>query len=420
MSIIKNQRRVVITGMGVIAPNGNDLVTFWESIVAGNSAADFVRRFDTSKLPNQLAAEVKDFDASLYIDPKRVRRCDLVTQYAVAAASQALGDADLKPHLFSPDRIGIVEGTTVSGMESMFHGQQTYLKGGYKALSPFTVINAYCGEGSSTIAFELGLQAHAITYCSGCASGNDAIGYAALMIQQDETDIMVAGATDFTMAEPMYGGFCLLRVMSRRNDFPKGAMRPFDRTRDGFVLGEGAAFLILEELTHALGRRAKIYAEVLGHGRSCEAYHSTDTHPEGIGFCRSIEKALRKAELAPSDVDYINAHGTATATNDPIETRAIKNIFKEHANSVAISSTKPVTGHMMGAAGAVESVVCAMALKHQLIPPTINLHDPAPECDLDYVPLRARSYPLRIVANLSAGFGGKNSCLLLGRAPVDR
>ena len=409
------ERRVAITGIGVIAPNGNDLDTFWNSVVNGISAADYVTRFDAKSLPNQLAAEVKDFEPKTYMDAKRSRRFDRVTQYAVAAAVLAAQDAKLDVSKIDTDRMGIVEGTTVSGMESMFKGQQNYLRGGMKALSPFTVINAYCGEGSSSIALELNTRAHALTYCSGCASGNDAVGYAAMMIREDDADVMIAGATDDTMAEPMYGGFCLLRVMSKRNDSPKQAMRPFDRDRDGFVLGEGAAFLILEELSHALARGANIYAEVLSHGKTCEAYHFTDTHPEGIGFCRSMEKALRRAGIHPSEIDYINAHGTATKANDPIETQSIRRIFGSDAMRVAVSSTKPITGHTMGAAGAVETAVCALAIKHQIIPATINLSDPDDGCDLDYVPNKSRSYPIRAAANLSAGFGGKNSCLILGR-----
>jgi 3-oxoacyl-[acyl-carrier-protein] synthase II len=411
-------RRVVITGMGLISPNGHNLETFWNQLRNGSSAAGVVSRFDAAKLPNHLAAEVKGFDPCLYMDVKTARRCDVCTQYAISSAYLAVQDSGIDFSTIDPDRTGVVEGTTVSGMESMFEGQQVYLKKGYRALSPFTVINAYCGEGSSRIALELGIKGHAITYCSGCASGNDAVGYAMRMIQDDETDIMVAGATDDTMAEPMYGGFCLLDVMTRNLDNPQGAMRPFDRSRDGFVLGEGAAFLVLEELSHALARGAKIYAEVLGHGRSCEAYHSTNTHPEGIGFRRAMEKALRKARIHPSEVNYINAHGTATETNDPIETRAIKSVFRDHASKLAISSTKAITGHLMGAAGSIETVVCALALKHQEMPPTINLNNPADGCDLDYIPNRSRPYPLNVAVNLNAGFGGKNACLVLKAYPA--
>ena len=412
-------RRVVITGMGVISPNGKDLTTFWDTIRHGISAGAPVTRFDTAKLRNKIAAEVRDFDPGRYMDPRLARRCDRCTQYAIAASINAMADAQIKFDELDADRVGIVEGTTVSGMESMLLGHQVYLNKGIDKLNPFTVINAYCGEGSSKIAFELGIKGHAVTYCSGCASGNDAIGYAAQMIQQDEVDVMLAGATDDTMAEPTYAGFCLLRVMTQRHETPQQAMRPFSGDRDGFLLGEGAAFVVLEELSHALARGAKIYAEFAGHGRSCEAYHSTDTHPEGVGFARSIEKALRRARIHPSEVDYVNAHGTATATNDPIETKAIKRIFREHAFRLAVSSTKPITGHMMGAAGAVETVVCALAINKQEIPPTINWNEPDPACDLDYVPHQSRPYPINVAVNLSAGFGGKNACLIL-KAYSDR
>ncbi|MBU6400002.1 MAG: beta-ketoacyl-[acyl-carrier-protein] synthase family protein [Verrucomicrobia bacterium] len=407
-------RRVVITGMGVIAPNGQDLGTFWNSIRKGISAAARVSKFDTSRLPHQVAAPITGFDSRRYMEAKMARRCDLSTQYALAAATLAVRDAALDLSVLDPDRLGVVEGTTVSSMESVLKGHKNYLThGGYHLLSPMTVVNGYSGEGSSRLALALGIRGHAITYCSGCASGNDAVGYAFRMIQDDEVDLMVAGATDDMMIEPMYAGLCLLKVMTTRNDTPKEAMRPFDRTRDGFLLGEGAAFLVLEDLAHALLRGARVYAEVLGHGRSCEAYHPTDSHPDGIGFRRAMQKALRKARLHPSEVDYINAHGTATPTNDPIETRAIKAVFGEHARRLAISSTKPVTGHMMGASGAVETVITALALQHQELPPTINLNDPADECDLDYLPRQARPYPARVALNLSAGFGGKNSCLVL-------
>ncbi len=414
MNRLPHLRRVVITGMGVIAPNGKDLATFWESLVKGISAGGPVTRFDTRKLPHSIAAEVKDFDSKLYMDFKTARRCDRATQYGIASAALAVKDSGLEFEKMDADRVGLAEGTSVSGIESTFSGQLTYLDKGYRALSPFTVVNAYSGEGSSKVALELGIRGHAVTICSGSASGNDAIGYAYQMIQGDEADVMVTGGVDDTMAEPLYGGFCLLKIMTSRNETPREAMRPFDRTRDGFLLGEGAAYLVLEELSHALARRAAIYAEVLGHGRSCEAYHQVTPHPDGIGLHRAMEKALRKARLGASEIDYINAHGTATATNDVAETRAIKRLFGESARKVAVSSTKPVTGHLMGAAGALETVVCALAVKRQEIPPTINLREPDPECDLDYVPLKSRPYPVRRAMNLSIGFGGKNSCLILG------
>jgi 3-oxoacyl-[acyl-carrier-protein] synthase II len=410
-------RRVVITGMGVIAPNGQDLDSFWKSVRDGVSAAGPVTRFDASHMPSQLAAEVKGFDSRLFMDAKMSRRSALSTQYAVAAASLAVRDAALDLKALDPDRLGVVEGTTVSGFESAFRGYQIYGQKGLRAVNPFDVINGYCGEGSSIVALALGIQGLAVTYCSGCASGNDAIGYGQLMIQQDEADVMVAGATDDNLTEAVYGGFNVLKVMSRRTGDPSDAMRPFDRDRDGFVLGEGAAFVVLEELSHALHRGAKIYAEVAGHGRSCEAFHYTETHPEGIGFRRAIAKALRNARVLPEEVDYINAHGTATQSNDPIESKAIQRVFGESAHRLVVSSTKPVTGHLMGAAGSVEAVVCALAIKNAMIPPTINLSEAADGCNLNYAPRRAIPWPIRYAINLNSGFGGKNACLILKRYP---
>jgi 3-oxoacyl-[acyl-carrier-protein] synthase II len=412
-----NRRRVVITGMGVIAPNGQDLNSFWASIRDGMSAVGPVTRFNVSQMPSKLAAEVKGFNSHRFMNAKMSRRSVLSTQYAVAASSLAVQDAKLDLPAMDPDRLGVVEGTTVSGMESVLRGHLAYNSRGIRSINPFDVINGYCGEGSSIIALALGIKGHALTYCSGCASGNDAIAYGQMMIRQDEADVMVVGATDDNLIEPMYGGFCALKIMSTRNGSPQAAMRPFDRKRDGFILGEGAAFVVLEELSHALLRGARIYAEVVGHGRSCEAYHVTDTHPDGIGFKRAMAKAIRDARILPEEVDYINAHGTATPTNDPIETKAIKAVFGGGASRLAISSTKPVTGHLMGAAGAMETVICALAIQHATVPPTINLDDPAEGCDLNYVPGRAMAWPIRCAMNLSSGFGGKNACLILKKYP---
>ncbi len=408
-------RRAVITGLGVLAPNGCELATFWDSIVEGRSAASAVTQFDTEEFASKVAAEVGEFDWSRYFDAKKQKRYDKTIRFGVAAAHLAIQDAKLHLADIEPDRKGIVEGTTVSGLETVFRTHANYLADGPSVVNPISVINGYCGEGSSVLAFELGLHAHAITYCSGCCSSNDAIGYAAQMIQLDEADVMVAGGSDANISRPLWTSFNSLRVMTRSLDDPTKAMRPFDSRRDGFVLGEGAAYLVVEELSHALNRGAKIYAEILGHGRSCEAFHLVDLHPDGIGSAKAMEKALRRARLQPAEVDYINAHGTATRTNDVVETKAISRVLGAHRRRVAVSSTKPVTGHLMGAAGSVESAICALAIHHQVIPPTINLESPDPECDLDYVPGRARPYPLDVALNLSAGFGGKNSCLALGR-----
>lgn len=407
-------RRVVITGMGVISPSGKDLKEFWKNIREGNSAAAPVTRFDASDLPVKIAAEVKDFDVTHYLKTNKAGRFDRTVQYGVAAATLAAQDANITLTELDPDRLGVVEGTTISGAGSIIKARDSFVghNENYRSLHPYNVVAGYCGEGSSTIGLHLGIRGHAMTYCSGCASGNDAIGYAAHMIRSDEVDVIVAGGSEETM-EMLHAGFCRIRAMTEHNHDPRTAMRPFDKTRDGFVLGEGAAFFVLEELTHALSRGARIYAEISGHGRSCEAYHATDPHPEGIGYSRAIEKALRQARVNPDEVDYINAHGSATPLNDPIETRAIKRVFNGHSKRLAVSATKPITGHLMGASGAIETTICALSIFQQEIPPTINLHDPDPACDLDYVSGKSRPYPVRVAVNLNAGFGGRYACLVL-------
>lgn len=406
------QRRVVITGLGVVAPNGCDLGTFWSSVRTGTSAAGPVTRFDVSELPNKIACEVHDFNPSNYMDNKKSKRFEVSIRYGIAAARMAAADADVNFTKLDPDRAGIIEGSTVGGMESSFKGQTTFEQRGYRHMSPFTLINAYCGGGSGEIALELGIHGHAISISTGSASGNDAVGMALDLIQRDDADIFIAGGAESPILAPLWGAFCLTKVMTTRNEEPKSAMRPFDNSRDGFLLGEGAAFLVLEELGHALGRGAKIYAELVGHGRSCEAYHSVSPHPEGLGLHRAMEKALRRARMDVTQIDYINAHATATEANDVVETKAIKKLFGEHAHRVAVSGTKPVTGHLLGAAGAVESVITALAIHHREIPPTANLTTPAEGCDLDYVPIHPRPYPIRAAMNLNVGFGGKNSCLV--------
>lgn len=416
MSLDCTQRRVVITGMGVIAPSGQDLARFWENVRGGVSAAAPIERFDASKLPVKIGAEVKGFDISRYANAKKFGRYELTVQFGVAAASLAVKDSGLDIGKLEPDRTSVVEGTTISGAVSVIKLRDSYNTSdhNYRALHPYNVVGGYCGEGSSTISLHLGIHGNAVTYCSGCASGNDAIGYAAYLVRSDDADVAVAGGSE-EMIELMHMSFCRVRAMSELEGDPARAMRPFDKSRDGFVLGEGAAFLVLEELSHALGRGARIYAEIAGHGRSSEAYHPTDPHPEGLGYRWALEKALRQARVNPDEVDYINAHGSATPLNDPIETRSIKQVFKDHSRRLAVSGTKPVTGHLMGASGAIETVISALAVARQEIPPTINLEDPDEACDLDYVRGGARSYPVRVALNLNAGFGGRYACLVLKR-----
>ena len=406
-------RRVVVTGIGVIAPNGNTLETFWGSVVAGNSAAAPVEKFDVSRLPVKYAAEVKDFRLSDFIDAKN-GRFDRTIQYGLAASAQALQHARLDLKTVDPERVGSVEGTTISGSESVMKTQKIFLQTrDYRKVHPYNVVAGYCGEGSSTISQHLGIQGAAIAYCSGCASSNDSIGHAAKLIRHDEFDVMLAGGAE-EMHEMLFVGFCKLRSMSEWTGAPGQSMRPFDRSRDGFVLGEGAAFLVLEERGHALARGATILAEILGHGRTSEAYHPTAPHPEGVGYKAAMERALKDARIVPEQVSHINAHGSATKQNAPIETQAITAVFGDHARRLSVTATKPITGHLMGASGAVEAAVTVLTVHKQSIPPTINLNDPDVGCDLDYVK-STRPYPVKTALCVNAGFGGRYSCLVFGQ-----
>lgn len=408
------ERRVVITGVGVIAANGCDVDSFWKSLCEGRSAASILTRFDVSTIPSKVCAEVRGFDASDFMDRKMARRLDRSLQLSMAAARLAVQDAGItNMGAIDADRTGIVEGSSLSNNESAWQTKETFLKRGYRAVGMSALINGYAGAGSGEIANELGIKGHAVSISTTSASGNDAVGYALNVIRSEEVDVMVAGGAEAPLIESVWAIMCLNRVMTRCAGDPATAMRPFDAERDGFLLGEGAAYLVLEELGHALGRGARIYAEVLAHGRSCEAYHPIAPHPDGIGVTRAIEKAIRRAGIDPSEIDYINAHGTATEANDLCETRGIKKYFGDHAHRLALSSTKPVTGHCLAAAGAIETIVCALALLRQQIPMTLNHSNPGKECDLDYVAGQSRNYPVRAALNLNAGFGGKHSCLVL-------
>lgn len=409
------RRRVVVTGIGVIAPNGSTPETFWKSVAAGESAARPLTRFPPGDAPVRIACEIHDFDPTRYMDAKAARRLDRSLLLGVAAASDAVNDARVDCAALDADRVAVVEGTSVSTNERVAMATEAYAIRGYKGVSLFGMINGYAGGGSGEISLHIGARGHSMTMSTGSASGNDVIGCGAEMIRRDDADVVIAGGAEAPIMPTIWAAFCHGKVMTRRGGDPREAMRPFDAERDGFVLGEGAAFLVLEELTHALQRGARIYCEIMAQGSACESYHPVAPHPEGAGILRAMDKAIRRARLQPSDIDYINAHGTATDANDAVETRAIRTFFGAHAGRLAVSSTKPVTGHLMAAAGALESAICALALYHQTMPPTCNLRVPAPECDLDYVRRVARSYPIRYAMNLNSGFGGKNACLLLGR-----
>lgn len=409
------RRRVVVTGIGVIAPNGMDTGTFWPSIRDGLSAAGPLTRFHAGDSPVRIACEVTGFDPTDYLEAKAAKRLDRSLLFAVAASVRATDDAGIDCREMDPDRIGVVEGTSVSNNETAARAEGEFAARGYRGVSLHAMINGYAGGGSGEIALKLGIRGHAITLSTGSASGNDVMGYALGMIQNDDVDVMLAGGAEAPIIPSIWGTFCQGRVMTRIVGDPKKAMRPFDKTRDGFVLGEGSAFIVMEELSHAISRGARIYCEVLAHGRACESYHPVAPHPDGIGILRAMDRALRNARLEKTDIDYVNAHATATEANDRVETAAIKKFFGPHAERLGVSGTKPVTGHLMAAAGAVETAVCALAVHHQTMPLTANLTHPDAACDLDYVRDRARPYPIRVAMNLSSGFGGKNACLLLGR-----
>ncbi|MGB8170497.1 MAG: beta-ketoacyl-[acyl-carrier-protein] synthase family protein [Chthoniobacteraceae bacterium] len=409
-----HERRVVITGMGVITAPAQSLDRLWTCVRGGLSGATKMTRFDPLNAPTLIAAQINDFDAGDFMDAKMARRLELCHRYGIAAARLAQQDAAIDFSEIEADSVGIVEGTSVSGNETTTKAHEAYQKSGYKGVGPFSLANG-SGAGSGEIAKELNIKGHSITLSSSSASGNDAIGYALSMIRNEEVEVMVAGGAEAPIVPGIWGALCLAQVLSRRNDSPQTAMRPFDKNRDGVLLGEGSAYLVLEELSHALNRGARIYAEILGQGRSCEAYHPVAPHPDGLGYFRAMQKGMRQARIDAEQVDYINAHGTATEANDVIETKAIKRFFGPHAHRLAVSSTKPVTGHLLGAAGALETVICALAIHRQEIPLTLNHQDAAPDCDLDYVRGQSRPYPIRVAMNLSSGFGGKNSCLLLRR-----
>jgi 3-oxoacyl-[acyl-carrier-protein] synthase II len=404
--------RVVVTGLGVIAPCGLDAPSFWKAVVEGKSAAATVRRFPTEAFPCKIGCEVQGFDPADFMNAKKAQRLDPSIAFGIAAAKQAIDDAGLDLSAMDPDRIGIVDGMAVCGLHRTLEAQTRFLRLGYKGVQPTQTTSAFAGATSSEIAIQLGVTNQAVTIATACSSANDALAYAAYQLQSGIADVIVAGAEEAPIVEAFYSLFINLGVMSHSNDDPPGAMRPFDRDRNGFVLGEGAAFLVLESLPHALARGARIYCELSGHGRSCDAYSPVGHRPDGKGMKKALERALYSAQVPRDSIDYINAHGSATEKNEVIETSVYHEIFRHHARRLSISATKPVTGHLMGATAALESVICALSIYEKIVPPTINLANPDPDCDLDYVPREARRLPVRRAVNVNLGFGGKNSALI--------
>lgn len=409
------RRRVVITGLGAVTPLGNDVATTWASLVAGRSGAGRIQAFDPSRCKSQIAAEVKGFNPELYMSRKEVRHTDRYTQFAFAAALQAVEDAGLRLADEAPSRVGVIIGSGIGGILTLLEQHQVLLERGPRRISPFFVPSILANTASGHIAIRLGLRGPNLAVVTACATGADAIGTAFETIRRGAADVMLAGGSEAPLCELTVAGFENMGALSTRNDSPQTASRPFDRDRDGFVIGEGAGVMVLESLEHAQRRGARIYAELLGYGNTEDAYHITAPHEEGLGACEAMGLALEEAGLQPEDVDYINAHGTGTLLNDAGETRAIKCVFGPHAYRVPISSTKSMTGHLLGAAGAVEAIVCVKVIAEGIIPPTINYTTPDPACDLDYVPNQARRADVRVALSNAFGFGGHNAVLAFGK-----
>ncbi len=410
-----SKRRVVVTGLGLVSPVGNTVDAAWASLMAGKSGITRISRFDASAFASQIAGEVQGFDITAYISAKEARRMDIFIHYGLAAGLDAFRDAGLEVTDANRERIGVSIGSGIGGLPMIEQTHKTYLEEGPRRISPFFIPAAIINMISGHLSILLGLQGPNLALVTACATGTHAIGESARVIERGEADVMLAGGAESTVCPLAIGGFAAARALSTRNDDPAGASRPWDKGRDGFVLGEGAGVLVLEEYEHAKARGARIYCELIGYGRGADAFHMTAPTEDGAGAARCMQAALKDAGLAPEQVDYINAHGTSTPLGDVAETRAIKLTFGEHARRLMISSTKSMTGHLLGAAGGVEAVFTVLTLYRQAIPPTINLTDPDPECDLDYVPNTARDARVDIALSNSFGFGGTNGTLVFRR-----
>ena len=410
-----SRRRVVVTGLGALAPNGNDLDSFWDALVNGRSGIGPITKFDASEHRAQIAGEIKGFDAEAVLDRKDVRRNDPFTHYAIFVANQATEHGGLDMEAVDAERVGVIWGSGIGGIQTHEEQHTILMDKGPKRVSPFYVPMMISDMAAGMISMVLGAKGPNYATVSACSSAAHALGEAARKIQYAEADVMVAGGSEAACTPISVAGFASAKALSTRNDEPERASRPFDAERDGFVLGEGAGAVILEELEHARARGAVIYGEFKGLGFTADAYHQTAMAPEAEGGTRAMRIALRDAGLDPADVDYVNAHGTSTPMGDSQETTAIKTVFAGHTDRLAVSSTKSMTGHLLGAAGAIESIACIMALKHGVLPPTINYENPDPECDLDCVPNEARQAGVDNVLNNSFGFGGHNVALVFGR-----
>lgn len=407
--------RVVITGMGAITPLGNSVRETWDGLVAGRSGIGPITRFDASDLPTRIAGEIKGFDPKKYISFKEARRMSRASQVSIATAAQAIEDAGFSDGWPDDERVSVLYGTGVGGLDMFEEAVQTFWNKGWSRISPFSITSAITNMPAHHISQLFQIKGRISTITTACATGTQSVGEAAELIRRGVADVVVTGGVEAVMTHIPIAGFSVMRALSTRNDEPEQASRPFDRDRDGFVFSEGSATLILEELEHAKARGAHIYAEVLGHSSSSDAYHVAQPDPQGAGAARAMQWALEDAGLKPEELQYINSHGPATIINDPTETFAIKTVFGEHAYNIPVNSTKSMIGHPMGAAGAIEAMVCALTVYEGIIHPTTNHEHPDPECDLDYVPEGARYVQVETAMSNSFGLGGQNACLVLGR-----
>jgi 3-oxoacyl-[acyl-carrier-protein] synthase II len=403
--------RVVVTGLGALTPIGNTTDEFWSGLVQGRCGIGPITKFDATGYPTQIAGEIRNFDPLKYVERKEARRLDPYLQYAMACACMAVDDASLDTGAVDSERFGVLIGSGIGGITSLMDGEHTRLEKGFDRVSPFVIPMLIINMASGLVSMRFGAKGPNSSVVTACATGNHALGDAYRIIQRGEADVMIAGGAEAIIVPIAIASFCAMKAMSTRNDEPERASRPFDADRDGFVCSEGGGILTLESLEHAVRRGARIYAEIVGYGMSGDAHHMTAPDPEGDGAVRAMRAALRDAALTPAEVGYINAHGTSTQYNDKFETLAIKRVFGEYAARLAVSSTKSMTGHLLGAAGGIEAVASVLALHHGILPPTINYETPDPDCDLDYVPNQARKQDIDVALSNAFGFGGTNATL---------
>ena len=404
-------RRVVVTGLGALTPIGNTAEELWASLTEGRSGIGPITKFDATGYPTRIAGEVRNFDPLAFVDKKDARRLDPYLQYAIAASAMAVSDAGIDPARVDSERFGVLIGSGIGGITTLLEGEKVRETKGHDRVSPFVIPMLIVNMAAGLVSMRFGAKGPNSSVVTACATGNHAIGDASRIIQRGDADVMIAGGAEAMIVPLTIAGFCAMKAMSTRNDDPQKASRPFDAGRDGFVCGEGAGIVVLESLEHAVRRDARIYAEIIGYGMTSDAHHMTAPDPQGDGAARAMALALKDARLAPGDVGYVNAHGTSTPYNDKFETIAIKRVFGEYAKRLPVSSTKSMTGHLLGAAGGVEAIATALALHHGILPPTINYETPDPDCDLDYVPNHARKRDIEVAISNAFGFGGTNATL---------